>query len=568
MASGARSRQKEQGEQQEQDLQYWKLEEIQKLPDHLREAVEAVALSLEADGDGQVVVNVLGLSTEHQKELIIEPNVDESIRHRLLDWSVRIFKDKTDWKTRKVKEPFALYNVLQEILNETPGFGFEIQFNNRWYPIHLRIDRYQSFFMGPVCELKASFKIGPNMSHEVRQQITMRCFENDSGNPVERPVVDILAEMDFRPIETDMKDFFRKVRKAQQVSEATGLQHLVTANAVVKVQYDWYHAIESIDFGTPESPRKTVVESDLEIGDQEDGRRRGWYGGDDDDGVILPYVRVFALDYKKYVYVDVEDLLEYEYDSTAIDRLVLPPDMSDIVRTVFTTPCDKLFGDILQNKHGGMVIMAEGGPGVGKTLTAEVFAEHTERPLYVLEVGELGTTPEDVEENLQRVFKRATRWNAVLLFDEADIFMAQRDKNLERNAIVGIFLRLLDYYPGLMFLTTNRADIIDNAFKSRITLLLSYPPLNKESKVAIWKNFFKMSGIVLNDEMGPVEVEDTSVAELPLNGRQIRNMIRLISLVHGDEVSVKQINSLYGYTCKIGNEELQEVFEEEDTLEP
>ena len=142
--------------------------------------------------------------------------------------------------------------------------------------------------------------------------------------------------------------------------------------------------------------------------------------------------------------------------------------MKSVLRRVFETPTDKLFGDLIRGKHGGVVILACGSPGVRKTLTAEVYAEMSRRPLYVLEFGELGTTVQEIEHNLERVFARVVRWRAVLQFDECEIFLSQRGNDLERSAIVGIFLRMLDYYEGLLFLTTNRADALDPAIRSRV----------------------------------------------------------------------------------------------------
>ena len=96
----------------------------------------------------------------------------------------------------------------------------------------------------------------------------------------------------------------------------------------------------------------------------------------------------------------------------------------------------------------------------------------------MLELGELGTTASELEQNLQRVFTRVARWNAVLQFDECEIFLTQRGEDLERSAIVGIFLRLLDYYQGILFLTTNRPDVLDHAVRSRVMLKLEYPDLD------------------------------------------------------------------------------------------
>lgn len=51
--------------------------------------------------------------------------------------------------------------------------------------------------------------------------------------------------------------------------------------------------------------------------------------------------------------------------------------------------------------------------------------------------GDLGLTPRDVESKLESNFRLAEAWDCVLLLDEADIFLAQRNNtDLERNALV------------------------------------------------------------------------------------------------------------------------------------
>lgn len=55
----------------------------------------------------------------------------------------------------------------------------------------------------------------------------------------------------------------------------------------------------------------------------------------------------------------------------------------------------------------------------------------------VLTPSDIGTTPDDAEENLTEMFKRARRWDAVLLIDEADVFMERRTAaDLVRNSLV------------------------------------------------------------------------------------------------------------------------------------
>lgn len=51
--------------------------------------------------------------------------------------------------------------------------------------------------------------------------------------------------------------------------------------------------------------------------------------------------------------------------------------------------------------------------------------------------GDLGTTASEVEESLERNFALANRWGCILLLDEADVFLAQRNKeDFIRNGLV------------------------------------------------------------------------------------------------------------------------------------
>jgi hypothetical protein len=85
---------------------------------------------------------------------------------------------------------------------------------------------------------------------------------------------------------------------------------------------------------------------------------------------------------------------------------------------------------------------------------------------------------------------------------------------LERNALVSVALRVLEYHRGVLFLTTNRIQAFDEAFLSRfsigvlhpslVILLLTdsakavkYPELDAEARLAIWRNFFELAGCEL-----------------------------------------------------------------------
>lgn len=146
---------------------------------------------------------------------------------------------------------------------------------------------------------------------------------------------------------------------------------------------------------------------------------------------------------------------------------------------------------MIGGKGGGCIFLLHGPPGTGKTLTAEAISELLHKPLQSVSVGELGTTVSELEEKLRNILEVAYHWDAVVLLDEADIFLEKRsDNNIHRNAMVGIFLRLLEQHSGVLFLTTNRVRTFDEAFHSRISIALQQQPLG-ESRITVWRNLFE-----------------------------------------------------------------------------
>ena len=127
-------------------------------------------------------------------------------------------------------------------------------------------------------------------------------------------------------------------------------------------------------------------------------------------------------------------------------------------------------------------------------------------PLYMMSAGDLGLEPRQVETKLQGILDMCTRWNAILLLDEADVFLEERSLHeLERNKLVSIFLRVLEYYEGIMFLTTNRVQTFDAAFQSRIHISLKYPELDTASRKSVWQNFIQQHDVAqaASRERGP-----------------------------------------------------------------
>lgn len=199
-----------------------------------------------------------------------------------------------------------------------------------------------------------------------------------------------------------------------------------------------------------------------------------------------PLVRVFDLKSHEFMWVHADYLTPYVYDKELGKKLILPKSHRDLL-DVLTSDLDAFTADIIEGKSAGNIVLCKGRPGVGKTLTAEVYSELIEAPLYSVHSGTLGTTAEDVEKNLEMVFMRAKRWGAPILLDEADVFVMQRGSNLELNSIVAVFLRTLEYVDMLMFLTTNRSSEIDDAIINRTAAVISYEPPPPEDATAVWR---------------------------------------------------------------------------------
>ncbi|KAK0671527.1 aaa family atpase protein [Cercophora samala] len=258
----------------------------------------------------------------------------------------------------------------------------------------------------------------------------------------------------------------------------------------------------------------------------------------------------FALRNRKWALLDLTILLDVKR-TYSWDNLVLPPGHRRMVQAMVETHATEnrhrhLIGmDSVPGKGKGCIILLHGVPGVGKTSTADCVAAHTKKPLYPITCGDVGSTPQEVEWNMEHHFKLAHKWGCVLLLDEADVFLAKRGTqkdDVERNGIVSIFLRILEYYSGILFLTTNRVGSMDDAFRSRLHLSLFYPKLDKDQTIQIFKRNFERVGEINKDRqehnLPPFKYKtqeemiigwvDQNWKKLRWNGRQIRNAFQTV----------------------------------------
>eukprot|EP00535_Pseudo-nitzschia_heimii_P002196 CAMPEP_0197185796 /NCGR_PEP_ID=MMETSP1423-20130617/12695_1 /TAXON_ID=476441 /ORGANISM="Pseudo-nitzschia heimii, Strain UNC1101" /LENGTH=1194 /DNA_ID=CAMNT_0042636949 /DNA_START=37 /DNA_END=3621 /DNA_ORIENTATION=- len=259
--------------------------------------------------------------------------------------------------------------------------------------------------------------------------------------------------------------------------------------------------------------------------------------------LVWPSVIGFSLTAKAWGDCLVDGLEDIVYSEDVFDRLVLPDNRKRLIKALVkhssvSKASAHHFQDLIKGKGEGTVFLLYGPPGVGKTLTAEAVAEVLQRPLYSLSMGTLGTTADDLERRLKEILTLSSRWNAIILLDEADSFLEKRSSSssLERNAMVSVMLQLVEYFTGILFLTSNRMDSLDPAFQTRITLSLPYRELTDDGREKIWENLLDRSGVRMDSDSSSLpSIRTRELAKRPLNGREIKNALRLALALASEE---------------------------------
>ncbi|KAK0223728.1 P-loop containing nucleoside triphosphate hydrolase protein [Armillaria fumosa] len=326
----------------------------------------------------------------------------------------------------------------------------------------------------------------------------------------------------------DGSSYSREDTGTQEVSSlpVTDLKHEVKAE--LKARGRLYTALSGVHYKVYKTKRVIV--------DRRAFENRSGYTRDPDACIpeleesrlhLLPSeVYGFNLGTKKWSHFLIEELTEVVFDEHAWDHLVLDEDIKTLIKglvkvTENKNSSSKMIGDVISGKGGGLISVLHGPPGTGKTLTAESVAELLRRPLYMVGSSELSSESSALERNLRSTLSLATAWDAVLLIDEADVFLEQRSLHeLERNALVSVALRVLEYHRDVLFLTTNRIKTFDEAFLSRFSIAIKYPELDATSRQVIWQKFFSLADCVIS----PKDLE--GLAAKSFNGRTIKNMVR------------------------------------------
>lgn len=461
--------------------------------------------------------SLLSLS-EHYNSSFINEDID--IHNKIRDWLS--IKNSVDGGFCDDLEDFAIF--LREYICNSPNYWvFHQQDDGNIVPYLVTNIKYI-----PACEYSPAevklflfaensiFGTSKNLKKDIRSVKTVSYHQQDLGFSIK----EILYNSNlFLGTNEQISNYESEVSRYLDVCLLNGKQFLIFGRGYY-VNNNWRNCDNS--FSIVGDHRAVIDDRSVSVGNST--IEVSFWGDEVYCSVPLhPMLDLFSLvdhcDFKAHI----NQVSVYDYDKSCIDKLVLGDDIKELIM-VLVNNVNVNFSDIIRGKDGGSLILCSGPPGVGKTLTAEVIAELCEKPLYRVQSNELGINCDELEKNLKNVLSRAEKWGAILLIDECDVYVRHRQCDIVQNAIVGIFLRLVEYYNGILIMTTNLGTEIDDAIVSRCSLKFDFDmPDDFLSQKKLWEIISIQNGIDLDDDQISSLVNELGF----FTGRKIKNILRL-----------------------------------------
>ena len=210
----------------------------------------------------------------------------------------------------------------------------------------------------------------------------------------------------------------------------------------------------------------------------------------------------------------------------AFTQCVLPKEVKEGMEEALTTRLNSakfVEWGINDNFEKGLTnsMLLHGISGTGKTMICEAMAAVLGKNLMVLGSGDIQSNiPGQTERNIKEAFSKAKSHNAVLLLDECDSVLSDRNAvGVIMGAEINALLTELERFDGEVFLTTNRLHRLDPALQRRIVSKIELGMPTQEAREQIWSN-------LIPDKM-PIgkDVDIKKLSEPELTGGEIKNAI-------------------------------------------
>lgn len=169
-------------------------------------------------------------------------------------------------------------------------------------------------------------------------------------------------------------------------------------------------------------------------------------------------------------------------------------------------------------------MLFSGPPGTGKTMAAQIAAGELGLELYKVDLAAVVSKyVGETEKNLNEIFREASRSQAVLFFDEADVLFGKRTEMKDahdkyNNMEAAYLLQKMEEYTGVSILATNFLQNFDEAFKRRLKFIIEFPLPGVEARRLLWRAVFPVQT--------PLEAEidwEFLAAQFELSGSSIKN---------------------------------------------
>lgn len=196
------------------------------------------------------------------------------------------------------------------------------------------------------------------------------------------------------------------------------------------------------------------------------------------------------------------------------------------------------FGTMLPSPHSvGVRALFSGASGTGKTLAAKILASMLNKDLYLLDLATVvNKYIGETEKNLNKIFALVEELDVMLLIDEGDSLLAQRTgvgnsndryANLETNYL----LQRMESFAGIVIITTNASERIDDAFQRRMDVMIDFRTPDVNERWHIWQLHLP------SDHQIDKRILNEVATHCHLTGGQIRNAVLHATLLALDSGS-------------------------------